>query len=94
MSESLNFHVTTTDGKEFEVTAVFADLIKYDVLRNRLGFPGREGNEFLFMGLITYCALLRTGQIENTKPEAFLEIIAAIEPVVEDEAEFPAESAN
>jgi hypothetical protein len=95
MSESLNFNVATTDGKEFTVTAVFADLIKYDVLRNRLGFPGREGNEFLFMGLITFCALLRTGQIPTeSKPEQFLETIASIEPVVEDEAEFPAKSDN
>lgn len=95
MSEAMKFHVVTTDDKEYDVTAVFADLIKYDVLRNRLNFPPREGNEFLFMGLITFCALLRTGQIpKESKPDEFLETIAAIDPAVEDEAEFPAKSDN
>ncbi len=95
MAEVMNFKVSTTDEKNYEVKAVFADLIRYDVLRNRLNFPPREGNEFLFMGLIAFCALLRTGQIPNeSKPEDFLNTIAMLEPIEEDEAEFPASAGN
>lgn len=95
MSEALKFTITTTNGNSYEVKAVFADLIKYDVLRNRLNFPPREGNEFVFMGLVSFCALLRTGQIPaESKPEEFLNTIEGIDPVVEDEAEFRAESSN
>lgn len=95
MSEAMKFKVETTEGKEYNVTAVFADLIRYDILRSRLGWPGREGNEFLFMGAVSFCALLRTGQIPNeTKPDEFLNTIAGIEPQVEEGAEFPADSDN
>lgn len=91
MAEAMKFHITTTDDKSYDVKAVFADLIKYDVLRNRLNFPPREGNEFLFMGLVSFCALLRTGQIPaESKPEEFLNTIEGIEPQSEDEADFPA----
>lgn len=95
MSTALHLNVETIDGAEYEVTAVFADLIKYDVLRARLNFPPRDQSEFLFMGLVAFCALLRTGKIPNeSKPEDFLNTIAGIEPTEEDEAEFPAESAE
>lgn len=95
MSEAMKFRVQTTDDKEYNVTAVFADLIKYDILRSRLGWPGREGNEFLFMGVVSFCALLRTGQLPTeTKPDDFLNTIASIEPQVEEGAEFPAVSDN
>jgi len=95
MAEAISFRVETTDGKEYEVKTVFADLIKYDILRNRFGYPAREGNEFLFMGLLALCALSRTKQIDaNITPDAFLESVASIEPIVEDEAEFRADADN
>lgn len=95
MSEQLKFNLTTTDGSQYEVKAIFADLIKYDVLRARNNFPGREGNEFLFMGLLSFCALVRTGKLPaGTNVEEFLNTIEAIEPQVEDEAEFRTESGN
>lgn len=95
MAEAISFRVKTTDGKDFEVKTVFADLIKYDVLRNRFNYPPREGNEFLFMGLLALCALTRTKQLDpNLAPDAFLETVESIEPIVEDEAEFPANGSN
>lgn len=96
MAALMKFTVTTTDDKTYEAKAVMADLIRYDVLRNRLNFPPREGNEFVFMGLVTFCALLRTGQIPaESKPEEFLNTIANLEPAdEEDEAEFPATAGN
>ncbi|WP_431229330.1 hypothetical protein [Paenarthrobacter nicotinovorans] len=95
MAEKISFEVKTTDGKSYEVATVFADLIKYDILRNRFGYPAREGNEFVFMGLLAMCALSRTKQIDaNLSPDAFLETIESIDPIVEDEAEFPANADN
>lgn len=92
MSQALKFHVETTDGNNYEVQAIFADLAKYDILRSRLNFPSREESQFLFMALVTYCALLRTGQVTAAlKPEAFIETLVSIEPAEEaeeDEAEF------
>lgn len=93
MSSLMELTVATTDDKTYEVKAVFADLIKYDILRSRLNFPNRTESEFAFMGLVAFSALIRTGQIPNeTKPQEFLDRIASLEPVEseEAEAEFPA----
>lgn len=87
MSNLMQFALETTSGDKHDVTAVFADLIKYDILRARLNYPPRDQSEFLFMGLVAFCALHRIGAVKNeTKPEEFLNTIASIE-LVEDEAE-------
>lgn len=93
MSSLMELTVTTTDNHTYEAKAVFADLIRYDILRARLNFPNRSESEFAFMGLVAFAALIRTGQIPNeTKPQEFLDKIAGLEPVEnEDDAEFRTE---
>lgn len=97
MANVMELKLETTDGTNYEVSVIFADMIRYDIVRNREKMPAREGNEFLFMGLIAFCALLRTGQIPaGTKTADFLNTIASIEPVDaveadEEAAEFQAE---
>lgn len=93
MSSVMKLQVSTTDGNTFEVSAIMADLIKFDVLRARLSLPGREEGEFVFMGIVAYAALTRTGAVDrNAKPMEFLETIESIEPVEDpaEGAEFPA----
>lgn len=97
MSALFAFNLTTTDDKSYDVKVVMADLVRYDIQRNKLGFPPKEGNEFSFMALVSYCSLVRTGQISaTTKAEDFINTIANLEPVVEEESDatFPAESGN
>lgn len=79
MSAKMELVVKTTDGKEHEVTATFSDLVKYDVLRARNNFPKREESDFLFMAVVAFAALTRTGQITAKLPD-FLESLEAIEP--------------
>lgn len=83
MQKKISFKVTTEEnGTETERTihAGFADLARYDIIRNRLGFPGQEEAPILFMGLLAFCNLVRTGQIPaNTKVETFLDSIASVE---------------
>lgn len=89
----IKMNLQTTEGKSHEVEAIFADLIKYDILRSRKNYPSRDESEFLFMGVVAFCALTRTGVLKNdTKVDDFLKTIATIEPeeTEEDEAEFPA----
>lgn len=98
MSDAMKLTVTLVDGNVYEVNAIFADLIKYDVLRSRNNFPKREDSDFLFMGLVAFCALTRVGSIANNiKLDDFLNTIQAISPVesdTEDEAEFPSNSGD
>ncbi|PCC29797.1 hypothetical protein CIK76_05235 [Glutamicibacter sp. BW80] len=94
MAERLNFNITF-DGKEENVTGIYADLVKYDILRARNNFPKREDSDFLFMALVAYAALVRVGKVNsNTKVEDFLNTLEAIEPVEEEgaEADFQPES--
>lgn len=97
MSEQMKLKIETTEGNTYEVTAVVADLAKFDVLRYRLGFPPRDQGEFVFMCLVAYSALVRTGQISNnTKPEDFINLLASVVPgeAEEADADFPVESDN
>lgn len=82
MSNLMELKLETLDGETYEVSAVFADLIRYDVIRAKLNFPTREQSEFLFMGLVAFCALVRTGQLKtDEKPADWMNTIASIEPV-------------
>lgn len=92
---AMKFNITTEakDGSETtqEVTVRIADLARYDIVRNRNGFPSQEEGSFLFMVLVSYCALTRTGKIVNVKVEDFIDTVVTIEPVEapEEEAEAP-----
>lgn len=91
---AMKFNVTTEskEGVETtqEVTVRIADLARYDIVRNRNGFPSQEEGSFLFMVLVSYCSLARTGKLPaNTKVEEFIDTVVTIEPVEapEEEAE-------
>lgn len=83
---AMKLSITTTDGKEYEVTATFSDLVKYDILRARNNFPKREESDFLFMGVVAFAALTRTGQYSG-KLTDFLENLEAIEPADTEEVD-------
>ncbi len=88
MSNNLiSLNLTTTNGTVHDVEAIFSDLIKYDIIRSRKNYPSKEESEFLFMGLIAFCALQREGKIEGIKVEEFLEQIATVEAQEDDESE-------
>ena len=92
MAAQMKFVITTqADNVEsiHPVSITIADLARYDILRNRFGFPSQEQGQFLFMVLISYCSLVRTGVVKNTvKPEDFIDSVVNIEPEeTEDEAE-------
>ena len=87
MAEKLNFDVVFNGNTE-NVTAIYADLVKYDILRARNNFPKREDSDFLFMALVAYSALVRVGKVSsNTGVEAFLNTLESIEPQEDSEAE-------
>lgn len=89
MKKQIKFKVTTADADGSnevtrEVSAGFADLARYDILRNRFGFPKQEDAPVLFMGLLAYCNLVRTGQIPaTTKPELFVDSVLDVEEMEE-----------
>jgi hypothetical protein len=89
----MKFNITLDNsGTEttHEVNVKIADLARYDILRNRHGFPAQEEGQFLFMVLVSYCSLIRTGTIPvTTKPEDFIDSVSEIIPVEtpEEEAE-------
>lgn len=84
-STQMELNITLTDGSEHNVKATFSDLVKYDILRARNNFPKREESDFLFMGVVAFAALTRTGQIRSEKLTDFLEKIEAIEPAEDAE---------
>jgi hypothetical protein len=91
----MKFNITLdNNGAETkqEVSVKIADLARYDIIRNKYGFPAQDEGQFLFMVLVSYCSLIRTGAIPvNTKPEEFIDTVSEIEPIeeAEDEAEAP-----
>lgn len=93
MSAVMKFNLTALDANgaeaNYEVSVTMADLARYDIQRAKLGFPKKEEAEFLFMVLVSYCSLVRSGQIPvTTKPEAFIDTVVNIEPEdAEEEAE-------
>lgn len=93
MAAAMKFKLTTESNEietEHEVSIKIADLARYDILRNRHGFPAQEDGQFLFMVLISYCSLIRTGVIATTvKPEEFIDSVVSIEPEAEEEADAP-----
>lgn len=93
MAAAMKFTLTTESSGaecEHEVSIKIADLARYDILRNRYGFPAQEEGQFLFMVLISYCSLVRTGVIAATvKPEEFIDSVVSIEPEAEEEADAP-----
>lgn len=89
-TQTMKLVVTLSDAEAQEISINYSDLVKYDVLRARKNFPKREESEFLFMGIVTYAAMIRTGKVQGIEVDKFLEKIEAIEPVeTEDEADFP-----
>lgn len=93
MAAAMKFTLTTeSNGAEAEhaVSIKIADLARYDILRNRYGFPAQEEGQFLFMVLISYCSLVRTGVVASiVKPEEFIDSVVSIEPEAEEEADAP-----
>lgn len=97
MSTKLKMSVELTTGEKHDITAIMADLIRFDILRARNNFPSRDESDFLFMGLVSYAALVRTGKLPaTTKIEDFLNTLEALEPTEDEEAdaEFPAEHSD
>lgn len=91
---AMELKIVLTDGSDYEVKATFSDLVKYDILRARNNFPKREESDFLFMGVVAFAALTRTGQLKNVKLLDFLDSLETIEPAsdmeeVDAEATFP-----
>lgn len=93
MAAAMKFKLTTEANgteSEHEVSIKIADLARYDILRNRHGFPAQEDGQFLFMVLISYCSLVRTGVVAATiKPEEFIDSVVSIEPEAEEEVDAP-----
>jgi hypothetical protein len=97
---SSQLHITVTfklDGTEqtHEITTQFSDMVRFDVIRNRKGFPKADESSFLFMAIVCYAALLRLGIIQNTfDVEKFIDSIVNCEPIEDADAlegaEFPA----
>lgn len=92
MAQAMKFNLTTEDNEgtetSQELTIKIADMARYDIVRNRNNFPNQEEGGFLFMVLVSYCSLARTGKIPaNTKVEEFIDTVVAIEPVEAPEEE-------
>lgn len=80
---AMELKIELNTGEAYEVKATFSDLVKYDILRARNNFPKREESDFLFMGVVAFAALTRTGQLKNVKLLDFLDSLEAIEPANE-----------
>ena len=81
----MQFTLKTFDGSAHELKITMADMIRYDVLRARYNFPKQEEGTFIFMALLAYSAMVRSGKIPaTTKPDDFFETIETIEAANED----------
>jgi hypothetical protein len=93
MSKSASFHFNlVVDGKSYDVHTNYSDMVRYDVIRSRHGYPPFAEAGFVAMGILAYSALVRLREIDaNTSPDSFLDKLEELD-VVEDEeaeAEFP-----
>lgn len=95
-SQKILINITLTDGtKETEYNGVrwiMSDMGRWDIVRSRKQWPSQDEAPTLWMQVVTYYALVRTGQIPTeTVLDSFLDTIVSIEPVEDEEAaEFPA----
>lgn len=96
MASRMNLKVTLSNAEgaenELSLSATVADLARYDIIRAKLGWPGRAEADFLFMVVVAYACLVRTGQISANvvSPEKFIDTVVSVE-LDDDE---PAEGAD
>lgn len=91
MSAMATYKLTVTNNgveETHEVNVTIADLARFDILRNRNGYPAQEDAQYLFMILISYCSLVRNGIIASTvKPDDFINTVVNIEPEESEDVE-------
>jgi hypothetical protein len=93
MSKSVSFHFNVTvDSKSYDVRTNYSDMVRYDVIRSRHGYPPFADAGFVAMGLLAFSSLVLTKEIDaNTRPDSVLDKLVDLD-VIEDEeaeAEFP-----
>ena len=86
-TQTMKLNITLSGEETQEISINYSDLVRYDILRARNNFPKREESEFLFMGVVSYAAMVRIGKAQNLAVDKFLEKIDAIEPIEDDETE-------
>lgn len=90
MTTRMNLNVTLADAAGAEsttvISATMADLARYDIYRAKNAWPGRTEAEFLFLCIVAYSTLVRTGKVNANlvSPEKFLDTVVGIE-MVDDE---------
>jgi hypothetical protein len=91
----VTYSLNNTESTQ-EIQVIFADMVKWDILRKRNNFPAQDEAPSIWMGTLAFAALVRTKVLDtNASVEDFLNTIVMIEPVDEPEAaEFPSESSD
>jgi hypothetical protein len=79
-----------------EVQIIFADMVRWDVIRKRNDFPSQTEAQSIWMAVLAFAALVRGKELDSsTSVEDFLNDIVMVEPVDEPEAaEFPGKSTD
>lgn len=74
---------TTGDNTEYVVQTDNRDMVRWDIMRNRKGWPDAESAAFLFLSVLAWSALERTGETA-LKVDEFLAVAADVAPADED----------
>lgn len=95
MAAKLILNLTLAQGTEeveYSVRIIMADMARWDILRAKNFWPKQEDAPTLWMQVVSYFALVRSGQIPtDADPLAFLETVISIEDgSTEEAADFPA----
>ena len=79
--------VILADGTEREVQCTNADMVRFDLTRSKQKWPAATDAPFLWLTFIAWCALRRTGQIEQTSGyEAFADSTLEVQNMTDDES--------
>jgi len=70
----------TSDTIEYTIQTDNRDLVRWDLVRGRKGWPTSTDAPVLWATVVSYFALLRAGEIQNTESvEAFIDRAVAVQ---------------
>lgn len=74
--------------RDYDVQTDNRDLVRFDLIRERKGWPRSTEAPMLWMTVLAWHALKRSG-VEVGEPEAFLDACVQLEPLGDDGAPVP-----
>jgi len=76
--QRLHTKVTLTDGSVLEAVVDQRDYRRYDLTRQRHGWPAATDSPFLLQGFVCAAALIRQGDTHETDPAVLMDQIVEV----------------